>query len=252
MTTKLLISVATATLMTGCTAATPPGASTSPSEPAAGTSPSVATAAIALPWLPPQGVVVERNGGVVFIGLDGRVLAKIHGLRLANPTETPGAILFRRGGGRWFVLDVAGSALRPIERARADRLHEADGHAIHLPTPPGMMVNGEPAGHWRFALLAPDGNRVLAQWSGECEVPLAYIATLQSGAPVPVTGDTSELPESFALGWTRGDRALVVLPDGACGPGVRQPGVYAFDAPGSASMITTVPSTGLARMWGSR
>ncbi len=100
--------------------------------------------------------------------------------------------------------------------------------------------------------LSPDGNRVLAQWSGECEVPLAYLATLQSGPPVPITGATTDAPESFALGWTRGDRALVLLPEGSCGPGTWKPGVYAFDAPGSASLIATVPSTGLARMWGSR
>ena len=226
VTTKLLISVAMAAFMTACTAAMPPGNSISPSVSHGSTSSPVAPpapASIALPWLPPQGVVVERNGGVVFVRLDGGVLAKIHGLRLANPTEAPGAILFRRGGGRWFVLDVAGSVLRPVERARADRLHEVDGHAIHLPTPPGMMVNGEPAGHWRFALLAPDGNRVLAQWSGECEVPRAYVATLQSGPPVPVTGATSDAPESFALGWTRGDRALVLLPEGSCGTGAGSP-----------------------------
>ena len=139
MTTKLLISVAMAAFMTACTTATSPGTSISSSVSPGVTSPSVAPRAsvsIALPWLPPQGVVVERNGGVVFVGLDGRVVAKIHGLRLANPTEAPGAILFRRGGGRWFVLDVAGSALRPIERARADQLHEADGHAsISRPRP---------------------------------------------------------------------------------------------------------------------
>ncbi len=116
MTTKLLISVAMAASMTACTTA--PGTSISSSVSPGETSPSVAPRAsvsIALPWLPPQGVVVERNGGVVFVGLDGRAVAKIRALRLANPTEAPGAILFRREGGRWFVLDVAGSAFRPVE-----------------------------------------------------------------------------------------------------------------------------------------
>ena len=83
-------------------------------------------------------------------------------------------------------------------------------------------------------------------------MPLAYVATMQSGPPVPITGAMSDAPESFALGWTRGDRALVVLPRGSCGTRGPAAGVYAFDAPGSASLITTVPSTGLARMWGSR
>ena len=69
---------------------------------------------------------------------------------------------------------------------------------------------------------------------------------------MPVTGEASRVPESFALGWTRGDRALVWLPAGACASGAEQPGVYAFDIPGRASLITTLPPTGLARMWGSR
>ena len=254
MTKKLLISVAVAAIAAACTSTAAPERSTSPVVSPAVVSPSVGpgvTGLIDLPYLPPQGVVVQRQGGVAFVALDGRVLATIHGLELANPTEAPGAVLFRRGGS-WFVLDREGSMLRPIERERADHLHSTDEHAIHLPTPPGMFVNGAPAGHWRFALLSPDGNRVLAQWSGECEVPRAYVATLQSGAPVPVTGEASRVPESFALGWTRGDRALVWLPAGACASGAEQPGVYGFDIPGRASLITTLPPTGLARMWGSR
>jgi hypothetical protein len=210
-----------------------------------------ATASIDLPWLPPQGVVVERNGGIVFVALDGRVLAKLHGFGLMNPTEAPGAVLVRRGTAA-FVLDAAGSMLLPVDDARATHLHVADGAAIELPTPPGMIVDGHPSGHWRFALLSPDGNRILAQWSEECEAPVAYVATLQSGPPAPLTGDASTVLESFALGWTRGDRALAVLPTGACAAGAWQPGVYAFDAPGSATLITTVPPAGLARMWGSR
>lgn len=254
MTKKLLTSVAIAALLGACTTAAGPGRSTTPATSPGDESPSVdaeATAAIDLPHLPPQGVVVERQGGIVFVTLDGRVLAKVHGVQLANGTEAPGAILLQRGS-EWFVLDVAGSILLPIERERADRLHETDGHAIHLPTPPGMFVNGAPVGHWRFALLSPDGNRILAQWSGECEVPRAYVVTLQSGPPVPVTGDASVVPESFALGWTRGDRALVVLPTGSCASGTERPGVYAFDVSGRASLITTVPRIGSARMWGNR
>jgi hypothetical protein len=245
-----------ATLIGACTATTGPGRFTTPSVSPAAASPSVdagVASSIDLPWLPPQGVVVERNGGVVFIALDGRVLAKIHGLTLPNSTEAPGAVLLQ-GGDQWFELDVQGSSLRPIDRERADRLHVADGRAIHLPTPPGMTVDGEPSGHWRFALLAPDGNHILAQWSGECEIPTAYLFTMQAGAAVPVTGATARdaTPESFALGWTCDDRALVVLPEGACGNGINRPGVSAYDVSGRATWVTYVPRTWLARMWGSR
>jgi hypothetical protein len=244
------------TLVASCTGTTEPSVSAAPSVSPPSTSSSTgfeATASIDLPWLPLQGVVVERNGGIVFVALDGRVLAKLHGFELMNPTEAPGAVLVRRGT-QTFVLDVSASILRTIDDARTKRLHVADDEAIALPTPPGMIVGGQPSGHWRFALLSPDGNRILAQWSGECEVPTAYMYYLQGGAPVPITGAATppNIPESFVLGWTRGERALVVLPKGACGSGVRQPGVYTFDAPGSATLITTLPHIGLARMWGGR
>ena len=70
---------------------------------------------------------------------------------------------------------------------------------------------------------------------------------------MPITGSAApqDIPESFALGWTRGDRALVWLPAGSRGVGTEQPGVYAFDASGSASLITPLPPTGFAWMWGS-
>lgn len=260
MTKKLLISVAVTTLLLACTSSGEPSPHReAPATSAGGVTPQAvapsprAPASIDCRWLPPQGVVVERNGGVVFVGLDGRVLAKLHGFGLMNPTEAPGVVLFRRGN-EAFVLDVSMSMLRPIDDARAKRLHIADDAAIELPTPPGRIVYGQPSGHWRFALLSPDGNRILAQWSGECEVPTAYIVFLQGGSPVPITGAATPLhtPESLVLGWTRGDRALVTLPQGACGSGADTPGVYAFDAPGSATLITTLPPTGLARMWGSR
>ncbi len=193
---------------------------------------------------------MARNGVVVFVSLDGRVLAKLHGLSLANPTGAPGPVVFRQSHA-WYVLDVHASELRRLGRAQAEGIRVLDDPAINLPTPPEMMVDGEPTGHWRFALLAPDGDRVLAQWSGECEVPVAYISTLQAGTPMPVTGDSQDVPESFALGWTHGDRALVWLPAGSCGTGTEQPGVYAFDASGRASLIASLPPTGFARMWGS-
>jgi hypothetical protein len=257
MTGKLLISIAATALLAGCTSShepTPPRTE-APSPPAV-TSPAAVTpnprapSSIELSWLPPEGVVVGRNGGIAFVTLDGRVLTVIHGLTLANPTEAPGPVLMRKGHA-WYALDRAGHALRRIGREVADAMRTLDEPAIDLPAPAASMVDGEPAGHWRFALLSPGGDRILAQWSGECEVPTAYVLTLQSGPPAPVTGPGSDGTESFALGWTRGGRAIAVLPYGSCGSGVAVPGVYAFDASGAASLITTVPPTGSARMWGS-
>jgi hypothetical protein len=259
---KLLTSIAIAAFFSACTSPGSPGPQGSVSTTPAGSvttgplTPSPhAPAPIALPWLPPQGVVVERNGGVVLVALDGRVLVKLHGFELANPTEAPGPILLRKDHA-WFRLEAAQHQLRRIGRVRADALHTLDEPAIDLPAPPEMLVDGAPTGHWRFALLSPDGDRILSQWSGECEVPIAYVSSLQSGPPVPITGPSAtavDIPESFALGWTRGVRMLVLLFGGDCGSGSALPGVYAFDISGGSALITTVPPSGpqLARMWGS-
>jgi hypothetical protein len=255
VTKKLLTSVAIAAFAVACTTSSDPGGSPTTAGSPGRASPSVeagAPASIELPWLPPQGVVVERNGGVAFVTLDGRVLAKLHGLEPANPTEAPGPILLRDDHA-WYALDVDRRQLRRIGRRRADAMHTLDDPAIDLPAPASGMIDRDPAGHWRFALLSPDGDRILAQWSGECEVPTAYVVTLQGGPPVPITGGRPDVPESFALGWSRGGRALVVLPYGPCGSGSGLPGVYAFDASGVAALISTLPANGpgLARMWGS-
>ena len=254
MTRKLLTSIAVTVLLVGCTTPqNPPAPGTTPPTAIADIPPSTdpAPPSIELPWLPPQGVVVQRNGGVAFVALDGRVIAKLHGLEIANPTEAPGPVLFRDDSA-WYVLDPEQPELERIGRQRADALRTLDDPAIDLPTPPGMTAGGRPAGHWRFALLSTDGNRILAQWSGECEVPIAYLSTLQGGAPSPITGGAApeDIPESFALGWTRGGLAVAVLPYGACASGADLPGVYGFDSAGSATLITTVAFPGLARMWG--
>jgi hypothetical protein len=64
-----------------------------------------------------------------------------------------------------------------------------------------------------------------------------------------VTGEWGlrHAPESFALGWSIGGRALVDLPEGACGMRAPRPGVYLFSAPGEASLV--FPTRGFARMW---
>ena len=136
VTTKLLISVAMGAFMTACTAATPTGAPISPGVSPGGASPSVAPrtpASIALPWLPPQGVVVQRNGGVVFVGVDGRVLARIHGLRLANPTEA---------------------------RGRSCSSEEADGGSSSTPQAPG---SGRSSGQEPISSARPTGMRSISR-----------------------------------------------------------------------------------------
>ena len=43
--------------------------------------------------------------------------------------------------------------------------------------------------------------------------------------------------ESYALGWASDDHAVVGFPMGACGPGLRHPGIYAMSTDGRATLI---------------
>ena len=97
--------------------------------------------------------------------------------------------------------------------------------------PPGTVHDGVQIGHWAQAWLSPDGTTLLAQWSAECEVPIAFFVDAWSGTMRPVTGEKiwSEAPQSVAIGWAADGRARVRLPDGACGSSAAEPGVYLID-----------------------
>jgi hypothetical protein len=94
----------------------------------------------------------------------------------------------------------------------------------------GSIVVAEPVetvGRWLGAYLSPDGTTLLAQWSGACEIPVAYFVPAEGGRARPITRvDGTGSAESVALGW-RGSRALVHLPRGEW-PN-RRPGVYVVD-----------------------
>ena len=98
--------------------------------------------------------------------------------------------------------------------------------------PPGTVHDGVPIGHWAAAWLSPDGKTLLAQWSAECEIPIAFFVDAQTGAMRPVTGERkwTEAPESIALGWAPDGRARVRLTKGYCGGAKHPPGVYLVDA----------------------
>jgi hypothetical protein len=81
-------------------------------------------------------------------------------------------------------------------------------------------------GHWRYALPSPDGRWVLAQWSGECEVPTAYLFRASGGPGRPVA-DTAL--ETSAVGWTPDGRAVIGIWPGACGATSPRPGTYLLD-----------------------
>jgi hypothetical protein len=92
---------------------------------------------------------------------------------------------------------------------------------------------GERAGPWRLALAGPHG-QLLAQWSGECEVPTTYVVS--ASHQVRLVGSDHTV-EALARGWTRAGQPLVEFPNGACGSGNGRPGLYREDRPGRLRLI---------------
>jgi hypothetical protein len=126
-----------------------------------------------------------------------------------------------------------------------------EGARPSLRPPPGSAgPNGETAGHWRYAIESGSG-AILAQWSGECEVPTAYWID-EDGTTRIVTGesDVSTAPESVALGWTPTGRAVVFLPHGGCGAGAESPGVYLYSSPGVGRVVYPTGNRSIADVWG--
>jgi hypothetical protein len=86
-------------------------------------------------------------------------------------------------------------------------------------SPPGPTPSAAAAGlvgHWAWAALSPNGKTILAQWSAECEVPIAFLVDIRVGSPRPITGeeDWAKAPVSVALGWTTDGRAIALLAEG--------------------------------------
>lgn len=104
------------------------------------------------------------------------------------------------------------------------------------------------AGHWAYALLSP--TQLLAQWSGECESPSAWLVPASGGKPRPVfTGAEGRPAESVALGW-HGERPVVHLWSGICGAGVEGPGVYLLGERGDPALPQRRPRPGPALVEG--
>jgi hypothetical protein len=152
-----------------------------------------------------------------------------------------------RGDCQW-VGTFQGEALRLCSEPNANdhgRFVLASGTtarelAVSPPGPTATATGAGKVGHWAWAAVSPDGKTLLAQWSAECEVPIAFFVDAKGGRPTAVSGegDWARSPESVALGWTRDGRALVFLPEGpACGTGSMVPGVYAYSRSGDGELI---------------
>ena len=169
----------------------------------------VISAALALAPLPERGFVLETKAGVQLQSLRGRPLGTLPGMNLAIDQAVAHKAAIRDRQGRVFVLDRRGLRSMQFRRGcrRTDRrltvcLRKIIGPAGVLARAPGKV------GHWVWAERSPSGNAILAQWSAECEVPVAYL--LEQGE-LHAFGR-----ESVALGWLPTGEAVIHFPNGPC------------------------------------
>jgi hypothetical protein len=192
------------------------------------------------------------------------------GLHLADAKDSGRGLLLRDRRGRLFAIDLYEHRVRQVfpipPRVPGCRLTDARVNlellvcgrtvktALYRPSAAKLelhVVARGPSriGHWVRAEWAPHGNAFLAQWSAECEVPIAYLVA--GGAIRPYGGRTiRDAPESVALGWLPNGNALVHFPRGACGGTYRIPGIYTVPRTGRPRLLLRTPRFEAYWMWG--
>jgi hypothetical protein len=147
-----------------------------------------------------------------------------------------GCALASRRAPRWILL-CGGVLPSSIEEL-------VDGRRRRLAGPPYANPRG-PGGYWQYVRVAPDGRRILAQWSGECESPAAFFVTAGKWLEAGAKSD-----ESIVLGWSRAGRAVVYFPQGLCGGTFHAgPGVYALGRGKPQRLVPTTRMQSVA-LWG--
>jgi hypothetical protein len=210
----------------------------------------VVTAALsltALPPLPKQGLALDTKAGVQLQTLAGRAVAMLPGLDLAVDQLTAHTLVLRNGRGRLFALDPAQRRLRERKLRRGCRVTDVAltvcPRTIRLGT---RVVAREPPGigHWVWAERSPSGDAILAQWSAECEAPIAY--RIRNGV---LTAYGSS--ESVALGWLPNGAALIHFPNGPCaGDSSALRGIYVVPRTGRRRLLLRTSRFAQYAMWG--
>jgi hypothetical protein len=90
-------------------------------------------------------------------------------------------------------------------------------------------------GRWHSATLSPDGETLLAQWTAECEIPIAFFVPLDTRKPRAVAPTRYE---TVAVGWNDDGRAGVFFNGGACGADHARPGLYLVSLDGTREFVT--------------
>jgi len=105
-------------------------------------------------------------------------------------------------------------------------------------------------GHWEAAQVSPDGKRLLAQFSGECEAQSAWFVPLTGSDHRPqLAGPPGTEWDSSGLGWLPDGRAVISYGPGVCGTALPNgPGVYLVSPTGALQSIYPVSADIMA--WG--
>jgi hypothetical protein len=173
----------------------------------------LAATVASLPPLPHRGLGLETRAGVQLQTMSGRPLGTLPGVDLA--------------------LDQA-IAHRLVLRTRRGALYTFDGRTLRAARPRRVR-------HWVWKERSPDGEAVLAQWSGECEIPVAYV--IAGGRSRKVADET------VALGWLpRGEALVHFRPLGCAGSG--RSGIYAVARSGKARLVLRTKRFSQYLMWG--
>jgi hypothetical protein len=162
--------------------------------------------------------------------------------------ELPGGcVVASRRAANWILLcgRIASGTLLPtsIERLISGR------RRLIVGPPVRRGPDGQIHGHWVYASVSPDTHQLLAQWSGECEVPTAFLVQGRKARPFG-SATYAGAPESDALGWLRDGRAVVHFPVGACGGSFRRPGTYVVARPGKPRLVVATGRFTSVAMWG--
>jgi hypothetical protein len=223
-----------------------------------------------LPALPAHGLARQAGPAVVLETLRGRRIGRLDGYDLAIPRARHGLLLANRDG-RLFALDPHRHRVRHIVRMpeptggcrRVDATMRTSlllcGRRIELArswagaTPRKIVVAraaDRGGGVWAWAEFAPNGHDVLAEWSGECEIPTAFL--IAGGIVRPLGAATyRRAPESEPLGWLSDGRPVVQFRTGVCGSGYAVPGVYTIPRRGPPQLLRRTGTTPvLLSMWG--
>jgi hypothetical protein len=206
---------------------------------------SAALALTSLPALPARGLARETRAGVELETMAGSPLTTLPGLDLAPDQEVAHRLVMRDRHGRLFVLERGTRRLRPVRPRRGCRATDV-GLTVCPRTisgPNGALARGPgKIGHWVWAERSPDGEAVLAQWSAECEVPVAYRIVRGKLHPYAL--------ESVALGWLPNGAALIHFPNGPCGGSIHVRGIYAVPRTGKPRLVLRTPRFADYQMWG--